>query len=85
MRVAVLGAGGVGGMLGALLARADEDVTFIARGENLVEGRRLELAAVNGAVSRMGRELGVATPLNDTVYAALEPYADGAPVLPEPT
>ena len=49
---------------------------------DLVEGRRLELDAINGAVSRMGRELGVATPLNDTVYAALEPYAAGAPALP---
>jgi hypothetical protein len=32
----------------------------------------------------MGRALGVATPVNDTVYTAREPYADGAPVLPEP-
>jgi 2-dehydropantoate 2-reductase len=49
---------------------------------DLVEGRRLEIEAVHGAVSRMGRELGVATPLNDTVYAELEPYADGTPALP---
>jgi 2-dehydropantoate 2-reductase len=35
MRVAVLGAGGVGGMMGALLARAGDDVAFIARGDNL--------------------------------------------------
>jgi len=52
---------------------------------DLVEGRRLELEAINGAVSRMGRELGVATPLNTAVYAALEPYADGAPTLPGQT
>jgi len=45
---------------------------------DLVEGRRLELDAINGAVSRMGREFGVPTPLNDMVYAALEPYVDGA-------
>jgi 2-dehydropantoate 2-reductase len=49
---------------------------------DLAEGRRLELDAINGAVSRMGRELGVATPLNDAVYAALAPYADGAPAVP---
>ena len=35
MRVAVVGAGGVGALLGGLLARAGEDVTFIAWGANL--------------------------------------------------
>jgi 2-dehydropantoate 2-reductase len=35
MRVAVVGAGGVGGMLGARLARAGKDVTLIARGASL--------------------------------------------------
>ena len=49
---------------------------------DLAEGRPLELEAINGAVVRMGRELGVPTPLNLTVYAALEPYAQGAPSLP---
>jgi len=35
MRVAVMGAGGLGGYFGALLARAGNDVTLIARGEQL--------------------------------------------------
>src|SRR4051812_43515512 len=35
MRIAVLGAGGTGGYFGGLLARAGEDVTFIARGAHL--------------------------------------------------
>ena len=35
MRVAVMGAGGVGGCLGALLARAGNDVSLVARGEHL--------------------------------------------------
>ena len=35
MRIAVMGAGGVGGCLGALLARAGNDVTLIARGSHL--------------------------------------------------
>lgn len=35
MRIAVVGAGGVGGYSGAALARAGHDVTFIARGETL--------------------------------------------------
>jgi 2-dehydropantoate 2-reductase len=49
---------------------------------DLIEGRRLELDALNGAIVRMGRDLGVATPLNFAVYAALEPYAAGAPSVP---
>ena len=35
MRVAIFGTGGAGGYFGALLARAGEEVTFIARGEHL--------------------------------------------------
>lgn len=35
MRIAVFGVGGAGGYFGAKLARAGEDVTFIARGEHL--------------------------------------------------
>jgi 2-dehydropantoate 2-reductase len=35
MRIAIFGAGGVGGYFGAQLARAGEEVIFIARGEHL--------------------------------------------------
>ena len=35
MKVAVVGAGAIGGYVGALLSAAGEDVTFIARGSNL--------------------------------------------------
>jgi 2-dehydropantoate 2-reductase len=35
MRIAVIGAGGTGGYFGGLLARARQDVTFIARGTQL--------------------------------------------------
>ena len=35
MRIAVMGAGGVGGCLGALLAQSGADVTLVSRGENL--------------------------------------------------
>ncbi len=35
MRIAIFGAGGVGGYFGACLARAGEDVGFVARGEHL--------------------------------------------------
>ena len=35
MKIAVMGAGGVGGYFGGLLARGGHDVTFIARGQHL--------------------------------------------------
>lgn len=35
MRIAIIGAGGVGGYYGALLTRAGHDVTLLARGEHL--------------------------------------------------
>lgn len=50
MRIAVVGAGGVGGYFGGRLAQAGHDVTFIARGEHLSamlrEGLRVE--SING-------------------------------------
>ena len=51
---------------------------------DLLGGRRLELDWLNGAVVRLGRERDVATPANAAIYAALKPYADGAPELPSP-
>jgi 2-dehydropantoate 2-reductase len=48
MKIAVVGAGGVGGGFGAALAKAGADVTFIARGAHLAamkgEGLRIESA-----------------------------------------
>ena len=40
MRIAVMGAGGVGGYLGAKLARGGHDVALIARGAHLEALRR---------------------------------------------
>ncbi len=45
---------------------------------DLEAGRRLELPWMSGRVSALGRELGVPTPVNDTLYAALKPYEMGA-------
>lgn len=39
MRIVVIGAGGTGGYYGGLLARAGEDVTFLARGTHLEDLR----------------------------------------------
>lgn len=46
---------------------------------DVMAGRRLELEALNGTVVRLGRQVGIATPLNFAVYAALKPYREGAP------
>jgi ketopantoate reductase len=46
MRIVVVGAGGTGGYFGGILARAGEDVTFIARGAHLEALR----ARTHGAV-----------------------------------
>ncbi len=47
MKIAIVGAGAIGGYLGAKLALAGQDVTFIARGQNLqainANGFRLQL------------------------------------------
>jgi 2-dehydropantoate 2-reductase len=46
MRIVIFGTGGAGGYFGAQLARAGEDVVFIARGEHLnairTHGLRIE-------------------------------------------
>jgi 2-dehydropantoate 2-reductase len=41
-------------------------------------GARLELEAFNGAVVRMGKELGVSTPVNQFLYTVLKPHINGA-------
>ena len=44
MRIAVMGTGGTGGYFGGLLARAGDEVTFIARGAHLEAIRKSGLA-----------------------------------------
>ena len=46
MRIAVMGAGGIGGFYGALLARAGHEVILIARGEHLEAIRRDGLTVI---------------------------------------
>lgn len=45
---------------------------------DVMEGRLSELEAQNGAVVRLGRELGVPTPVHEMIYAALRPQEDAA-------
>jgi 2-dehydropantoate 2-reductase len=40
--------------------------------QDLSRGRRTEIDSLNGYVSRKGRELGVPTPINDTLYALVK-------------
>ena len=44
---------------------------------DLERGNRLELDWLTGAVVRLGREHGVATPVSDTIYAILKLHAGG--------
>jgi 2-dehydropantoate 2-reductase len=50
MRIAIVGAGGVGGYFGARLAEAGADVTFLARGAHLeaIRSRGLTIRSIDG-------------------------------------
>jgi 2-dehydropantoate 2-reductase len=47
---------------------------------DLSRGNRLELPWLAGKVVALGRKHGIPTPANATIFAALKPYANGAPV-----
>ena len=68
MRIAVIGAGGVGGYFGARLAQAGHDVAFVARGAHLAAIRERGLAVRARSATRRSR---VATATDDP--AALAP------------
>jgi len=95
VRIAVIGAGAVGGTLAALLARAGNEVTVIARGENLrtirQEGLRLD-GGFGDVVARVASdghltaapELAIlATKAQDAqaALAAERAHLDGVPLL----
>ena len=44
----------------------------------LERGERLESTALNGEIDRLGREVGIETPMNRAVHAALAPHENGA-------
>ena len=69
MKIAVVGAGAIGGYLGARLSMAGEDVTFIARNRNL------EAIRANGF--RLILEDG--TPAHAPAAKAVQHYADAGP------
>jgi 2-dehydropantoate 2-reductase len=47
--------------------------------EDLERGRRLELPWLSGAVVRIGREVGVETPIHRFINAVLRPHVNGTP------
>src|SRR5438046_718357 len=55
MRIAVIGAGGTGGLFGGLLARASNDVQFLASGSHLAAIRARGLEMRNAAMAADGR------------------------------
>jgi 2-dehydropantoate 2-reductase len=57
VRIAIIGAGAIGGYLGTHLALAGEDVTFIARGANLeaLQTRGIRLVLADGAEKVVSR------------------------------
>lgn len=69
MRIAVIGAGGVGGFFGGKLAHAGHDVTFVAR------GRHLDAILANGLVVESGTGNFTVAPAR-----AVERLADVGPV-----
>ncbi len=44
-------------------------------GKDFLDGRPVELDGLTGAAIKMAREYGVATPINDTLYGILKPWA----------
>lgn len=79
MRVAVIGAGGIGGLYGGLLARAGHEVSFLARGEHLralqrdglrIQSKQFGTFVVHGAASDDAADLGQA----DVVLFAVKTY-----------
>ena len=46
---------------------------------DLLSGRRLEAPWLCGRVAALAADLGIAAPVNATIYAGLKPYLNGAP------
>jgi 2-dehydropantoate 2-reductase len=84
MKIAIIGAGAIGGYLGAKLAMAGEEVTFLARGANLQaiasEGVKLILADGSEQVTRNVRASNDyrAAGVHDVVVLAMKAHQLGA-------
>ncbi|HYL40828.1 MAG TPA: 2-dehydropantoate 2-reductase [Candidatus Binatus sp.] len=56
-----------------VLALPDDEGTSLRH--DLIQGRRMEVEALQGTLSRLGREVGIPTPWTDAAYAILQPWA----------
>jgi 2-dehydropantoate 2-reductase len=80
VQIAMLGAGGVGGYYGAVLARAGQDVSLLARGEHLaaIRQRGLEVREPEGepwTVSVAAHETATDMPDAEVAFVAVKSYS----------
>jgi len=68
------------GLVDALMKRIDglPDGMVASMQKDIMEGRPSELEAQTGAVIRLGREIGVPTPIHEFIYASLLPMEQRA-------
>jgi 2-dehydropantoate 2-reductase len=52
--------------------------------QDVEAGRRTEIDAINGAVARLGAELGVPTPVNQTIAGLIRALEEGSGARPTP-
>jgi 2-dehydropantoate 2-reductase len=69
------------GILAEMIARMDGLPTELkpSMALDLDRGRPLEIEALSGTVARMGREMGIPTPINAFIYTALKLHMHGRP------
>jgi len=70
------------GIVGTTVSHIEDNLADLQASmhHDLMAGRPLELDALNGAVVRAGLASGVATPINDTIYAMLKKHQEGSQV-----
>ena len=59
--------------------RAAPPAMMASMAHDLIRGSRIELPWLSGKVVSLGRELGVPTPVHETLHAVLKPFVDGRP------
>jgi 2-dehydropantoate 2-reductase len=60
------------GLAGALKIAAQMSGALSSTAQDLVRGKRTEIDSLNGYIARRGAELGVATPVNHTLYTLVK-------------
>jgi 2-dehydropantoate 2-reductase len=83
MKIAVYGAGAIGGLLGARLARAGQDVTLIARGPHLeaMRGKGLKVTGAGGDFTVTPRATGDPTEAGVQDFVIVAVKAHGVPAI----